>query len=92
MAFSGSGAFGVIETHPASPYRLAIDLRTIQRKRGYLSYDAIIAEGWSSDEVAEHLEPAIRILRNLCWSHWPTCPSTIVVDAKLSLLLTEHRQ
>ncbi len=92
MAFSGGGAFGVIETHDVSPYRLALDLRAIQRKRGYLSYDAIISEGWSSEDVAEHLESAIRILRNLCRSHWPTCPSTIVVDAKLSLLLTEHRQ
>lgn len=48
MAFSGNGAFGFIETHQASPYRLALDLRAIQRKRGYLSYDAIISEGWSS--------------------------------------------
>jgi len=92
MAFSSSGAMGAVNAYEGPSYRLARDLRAIQKKRGWLSYEAIIERGWSEADIQKHISTAIQILRGMCLSHWPTCPSTIVIDANLTLLLTETRQ
>ena len=91
MGFSGEGAIGAIENYDGAAMRLARDLRVIQNKRGYLSYEQVLARGWTADELADNLSTALKLLRNMCRSHWPTCPPTIVVDAELSLLLATNR-
>ncbi len=91
MAFSSSGAMGVIDAKESQSMRLARDLRIIQRKHGYLFYDAVIKRGWRHEDVAMLLSEALDHLRSMCWSHWPTCPHTIVVDDKLMLVMAEDR-